>query len=122
MGSPRRMAKRARWSSTILRAEAPLSRDGDNSSDDESGPFDALLREVARADAQPPPPANDSLIGAVLDHYRIVSKLGQGGMGVVYRAEDVELRREVALKVLPSSVAGDLERRRRVLYPLCQGS
>jgi serine/threonine protein kinase len=48
-----------------------------------------------------------------LSHYRIVSKLGAGGMGEVYRARDTRLDREVAIKVLPASFAGDAERLRR---------
>jgi len=55
------------------------------------------------------------LIGQTLNHFRIESKLGEGGMGVVYRATDEKLRREVALKVLPESLAADPERRRRFL-------
>src|SRR4051812_35288315 len=53
------------------------------------------------------------MIGRTLDRYRIEAKIGEGGMGVVYKARDTQLDRVVAIKVLPPDKVADGERRRR---------
>ena len=70
------------------------------------------LQVVARRLATDP---GEPLTGQRLAHYRIAEKIGAGGMGEVYRAHDEQLRREVAIKVLPPELVHDPERRNRLL-------
>ena len=58
-------------------------------------------------------PEAQSLIGQTVSHYRIMEKIGSGGMGVVYRAHDEQLDRDVAVKVLPHGCIGDGSSRKR---------
>ena len=54
------------------------------------------------------------MVGKTLGHYEILEPLGAGGMGEVYRAHDPNLKRDVAIKVLPEELAGDLDRLARL--------
>jgi serine/threonine protein kinase/Tfp pilus assembly protein PilF len=55
------------------------------------------------------------MVGQTLGHYRVIKKIGEGGMGAVYEAEDLSLQRKVALKFLPAELAADPAAKRRLL-------
>jgi eukaryotic-like serine/threonine-protein kinase len=79
--------------------------------------IDELFRLADRQIADPPsstPDSADELSGKILSHYRVISRLGGGGMATVYRAEDLKLRRHVALKLL-APVLDSVDTRERLL-------
>src|SRR5260221_624089 len=76
-------------------------------------PTISLADDVAVTKRVIDPMNNELSAGTAISHYRIVSKIGAGGMGEVYRARDTRLDREVAIKLLPAEVSTEADRLQR---------
>src|SRR5688572_7664865 len=80
-----------------------------------SDPATGFFGRFRDAITDAPPELTDPLAGTLVGHYRIETRLGAGGMGIVYRAFDQQLHRSVALKLLSSHLAEDNYARQRFL-------
>jgi serine/threonine protein kinase len=87
--------------------ESLLAQEGKSEGFLEQPALELAARELAADERQADPPTAALVVDTMLSRYRVIGKLGVGGMGVVYQAGDTRLNRPVALKFLPSQLAGD---------------
>jgi hypothetical protein len=81
----------------------------------EASALEALARKkMGKPQSPRADDAGRTLVGRTIAHYRVLEKIGAGGMGEVYRARDEELERDVAIKVLPESALADKSNRKRL--------
>ena len=95
--------------------EALLARDKQAENFLQSPALEIVAKALAEEQTRSKPSSATAagLLGKTLSHYRVLEKLGQGGMGIVYKARDTHLDRPVAIKVLRPEVVADQERKRR---------